>query len=128
MLYYLGSYTSPSCARDSIVPKVKGMLYSSSIDSCPPTIAHSIHYLEYFYSSIYHVYIHAKCNQRNHVHKVGNDRCNRKRSGAAQKMNDKRISSVLVVDGDKQSGEPIGIVTERDLVIRVCAKEQAVKR
>jgi len=40
---------------------------------------------------------------------------------AAKKMNDKRISSVLVVDGDKQSGEPIGIVTERDLVIRVCA-------
>ena len=40
---------------------------------------------------------------------------------AAKKMNDKRISSVLVVDGDKQNGEPIGIVTERDLVIRVCA-------
>lgn len=40
---------------------------------------------------------------------------------AAKKMNDKRISSVLVVDGDKQSREPIGIVTERDLVIRVCA-------
>ena len=40
---------------------------------------------------------------------------------AAKKMNDKRISSVLVVDGDKQTGEPIGIVTERDLVIRVCA-------
>ena len=40
---------------------------------------------------------------------------------AAKKMNDKRISSVLVVDGEKQSGEPIGIVTERDLVIRVCA-------
>ena len=40
---------------------------------------------------------------------------------ASKKMNDKRISSVLVVDGDKQSGEPIGIVTERDLVIRVCA-------
>ena len=40
---------------------------------------------------------------------------------AAKKMNDKRISSVLVVDGDNKSGEPIGIVTERDLVIRVCA-------
>jgi CBS domain-containing protein len=40
---------------------------------------------------------------------------------AAKKMNDKRISSVLVVDGNKQSVEPIGIVTERDLVIRVCA-------
>jgi CBS domain-containing protein len=40
---------------------------------------------------------------------------------AAKKMNDKRISSVLVVDRDKESKEPIGIVTERDLVIRVCA-------
>ena len=40
---------------------------------------------------------------------------------AAKKMNDKRISSVLVVDGDKQTRDPIGIVTERDLVIRVCA-------
>jgi CBS domain-containing protein len=40
---------------------------------------------------------------------------------AAKKMNDKRISSVLVVDGNKQTREPIGIVTERDLVIRVCA-------
>ena len=40
---------------------------------------------------------------------------------AAKKMNDKRISSVLVVDRDKKTKEPIGIVTERDLVIRVCA-------
>lgn len=40
---------------------------------------------------------------------------------AAKKMNDKRISSILVIDGDNKSGEPIGIVTERDLVIRVCA-------
>jgi signal-transduction protein with cAMP-binding, CBS, and nucleotidyltransferase domain len=40
---------------------------------------------------------------------------------AAKKMNDKRISSILVVDGDKQSREPIGIVTERDPAIRVCA-------
>ena len=40
---------------------------------------------------------------------------------AARKMNDKRISSVLVVDRDKKRKEPIGIVTERDLVIRVCA-------
>ncbi|MDQ3848083.1 MAG: CBS domain-containing protein [Thermoproteota archaeon] len=40
---------------------------------------------------------------------------------AAKKMNDKRISSVLVVDKAKESKEPIGIVTERDLVIRVCA-------
>ena len=40
---------------------------------------------------------------------------------AAKKMNDKRISSVLVVDREKKSKEPVGIVTERDLVIRVCA-------
>jgi CBS domain-containing protein len=40
---------------------------------------------------------------------------------AAKKMNDKRISSLLVVDGDSKSEQPIGIVTERDLVIRVCA-------
>jgi CBS domain-containing protein len=40
---------------------------------------------------------------------------------AAKKMNEKRISSVLVVDRGNESKEPIGIVTERDLVIRVCA-------
>ena len=40
---------------------------------------------------------------------------------AAKKMNDKRISSLLVVEVDSKSEEPIGIVTERDLVIRVCA-------
>ena len=40
---------------------------------------------------------------------------------AAKKMNHKRISSVLVVDRSKASSEPIGIVTERDLVTRVCA-------
>jgi len=40
---------------------------------------------------------------------------------AAKKMNDKRISSVLVIDRDNKSEEPIGIVTERDLVIRICA-------
>jgi len=40
---------------------------------------------------------------------------------AAKKMNDKRISSLLVVDGNSKIEEPMGIVTERDLVIRVCA-------
>jgi CBS domain-containing protein len=40
---------------------------------------------------------------------------------AAKKMNDKRISSLLVVDMNSKSEEPMGIVTERDLVIRVCA-------
>jgi signal-transduction protein with cAMP-binding, CBS, and nucleotidyltransferase domain len=39
----------------------------------------------------------------------------------AKKMDSKRISSVLVIDRDKKSEEPIGIVTERDLVKRVCA-------
>jgi signal-transduction protein with cAMP-binding, CBS, and nucleotidyltransferase domain len=41
--------------------------------------------------------------------------------GAAKKMKDKRISSVLVIDRNKKSEEPLGIVTERDLVNRVCA-------
>jgi CBS domain-containing protein len=40
---------------------------------------------------------------------------------AAKKMNERQISSVLVVDEENKSEEPIGIVTERDLVIRVCA-------
>jgi CBS domain-containing protein len=41
---------------------------------------------------------------------------------AAKKMNEKRISSVLVVDKNKNEGkEPVGIVTERDLVNRICA-------
>lgn len=40
---------------------------------------------------------------------------------AAKKMNDKRISAVLVVDKNEKGKEPIGIVTERDLAIRVCA-------
>jgi CBS domain-containing protein len=40
---------------------------------------------------------------------------------AAKKMNGKRISSVLVVDKQSEGKEPIGIVTERDLVTRVCA-------
>ncbi len=46
---------------------------------------------------------------------------------AAKKMNDKRISSVLVVDKAKENKEPIGIVTERDLVIRVCAAGMSSK-
>src|SRR5215210_3511944 len=40
---------------------------------------------------------------------------------ASKKMNDKRISSVLVIDRDKKSEQPIGIITERDLVKHVCA-------
>jgi CBS domain-containing protein len=41
---------------------------------------------------------------------------------AAKKMNEKRISSVLVIDKNRKNNEdPIGIVTEKDLVRRVCA-------
>ncbi|WP_337863567.1 CBS domain-containing protein [Nitrososphaera sp.] len=42
---------------------------------------------------------------------------------AAKKMQDKRISSVIVVDKKNQvEVEPLGIITERDLVHRVCAQ------
>jgi CBS domain-containing protein len=40
---------------------------------------------------------------------------------AAKKMKDKRISSVLVIDRSKGGELPVGIVTERDLVSRICA-------
>jgi signal-transduction protein with cAMP-binding, CBS, and nucleotidyltransferase domain len=39
---------------------------------------------------------------------------------AVKKMRDKNISSLLLVDND---GKPEGIVTERDLVKRVCADD-----
>lgn len=39
---------------------------------------------------------------------------------AAKMMSDKRISSLLVVN-KKNKEEPLGIITERDLVQRVCA-------
>jgi CBS domain-containing protein len=47
---------------------------------------------------------------------------------AAKKMKERRISSLLVVDNTKKKNEkeeqeePVGIVTERDLVNRVCAE------
>ncbi len=46
---------------------------------------------------------------------------------AAKKMKEKRISSLLVVDNTnknkkEEEEEPVGIVTERDLVNRVCAE------
>jgi CBS domain-containing protein len=47
---------------------------------------------------------------------------------AAKKLKEKRISSLLVVDNTKKKNEkqedeePVGIVTERDLVNRVCAE------
>jgi signal-transduction protein with cAMP-binding, CBS, and nucleotidyltransferase domain len=40
---------------------------------------------------------------------------------AAKKMRDKKVGSLLVMDGSK-SGQPAGIITERDLVRRVCAE------
>jgi CBS domain-containing protein len=39
---------------------------------------------------------------------------------AAKRMKDKKVSSLLVVES--KSNKPFGIVTERDLVSRVCAK------
>lgn len=44
---------------------------------------------------------------------------------AAKKMRDKQISSVLVID-DKD-GSPLGIVTERDLVRKVCVGDRSSK-
>ena len=41
---------------------------------------------------------------------------------AARKMREKKISSLLVIDKSKEGGEPLGIVTERDLVYRICAE------
>ena len=46
---------------------------------------------------------------------------------AAKKMNGKRISSVLVIDKNKNENMPIGIVTERDLVNRICASGTSSK-
>jgi CBS domain-containing protein len=47
---------------------------------------------------------------------------------AAKKMTHKRISSLLVIDRDKRrEGEPIGIVTEKDLVTHVCAAGRSSK-
>ena len=40
---------------------------------------------------------------------------------AAKKMRDKNVSSLIVVDGN--SKKPIGIVTERDLVTKVCTHD-----
>jgi CBS domain-containing protein len=46
---------------------------------------------------------------------------------AAKKMSHKRISSVLVIDRGEKREEPIGIVTEKDLVARVCAAGRSSK-
>jgi CBS domain-containing protein len=39
---------------------------------------------------------------------------------SAMKMKDKKVSSLLVVDSD---GKPVGLVTERDLVRKVCIND-----
>lgn len=39
---------------------------------------------------------------------------------AANRMKDKKVSSLVVVDGE---GKPLGLVTERDLVTKVCARD-----
>lgn len=41
---------------------------------------------------------------------------------AAKKMRDKKVSSLIVTDRKQKSGKPLGIVTERDLVCRICAQ------
>ena len=40
---------------------------------------------------------------------------------AAKKMSHKQVSSVLVTDKNSRTEEPLGIITERDLVNRICA-------
>jgi CBS domain-containing protein len=45
---------------------------------------------------------------------------------AAKKMRDKNVSSLLVVD-NSNDGKPMGIVTERDLVNKVCINDASSK-
>ena len=44
---------------------------------------------------------------------------------AAKKMRDKNVSSLLVIDNN--NSKPIGIVTERDLVRKVCVNDASSK-
>jgi CBS domain-containing protein len=46
---------------------------------------------------------------------------------AAKKMRDKDISSLLVIDNINNNDKPIGIVTERDLVRKVCVNDASSK-
>ena len=46
---------------------------------------------------------------------------------AAKKMRDKDISSLLVIDNTNNNDKPIGIVTERDLVRKVCVNDASSK-
>jgi CBS domain-containing protein len=43
---------------------------------------------------------------------------------AARLMTDKRISSVIIVDKE----QPVGIITERDFVKKICAKELEISK
>ena len=43
---------------------------------------------------------------------------------AAKKMKDKNVSSLVIVDGN---GKPQGLVTERDLVRKVCVNDVLVQ-
>jgi signal-transduction protein with cAMP-binding, CBS, and nucleotidyltransferase domain len=45
---------------------------------------------------------------------------------AAKEMRDKNVSSLLVIDNNNNS-KPIGIVTERDLVRKVCVTDASSK-
>jgi len=42
---------------------------------------------------------------------------------AAQLMREYHVGSLVVVDSDSDSGKPVGIVTDRDLVLAVMAEE-----
>ena len=47
---------------------------------------------------------------------------------AAKKMRDKNVSSLLVIDdNNSKNSKPIGIVTERDLVRKVCVNDASSK-
>jgi CBS domain-containing protein len=46
---------------------------------------------------------------------------------AAKKMKDKNVSSLLVIDNNNNTNRPIGIVTERDLVRKVCVNDASSK-
>jgi signal-transduction protein with cAMP-binding, CBS, and nucleotidyltransferase domain len=47
--------------------------------------------------------------------------------GAAWKMREHKISSLVVLDKGKKGEDPVGIVTERDLVYRICAEGTSSK-
>lgn len=46
---------------------------------------------------------------------------------AAKKMRDKRVSALVVIDKKHDDSVPLGILTERDLVYRICAEARSSK-